>query len=88
MEKNRLDTLKDAGIPIWITELDVDEKDPEKRADNLEGVMRVAFSHEAVEGLVLWSLWSQADKSDTYLLDGKDVPRVGAYACITSMKRL
>jgi len=50
-----VDTLAAAtGLPIWITELDVCEPDDALRADDLEVVLREAFAHPAVEGVVLW----------------------------------
>ncbi|RLM97899.1 hypothetical protein C2845_PM06G23650 [Panicum miliaceum] len=42
------------GLPVWITELDVCEPDDALRADDLEVVLREAFAHPAVEGVVLW----------------------------------
>ncbi|XP_057304862.1 uncharacterized protein LOC130641875 [Hydractinia symbiolongicarpus] len=57
--KDRLDILATAGLPIWITELDIKEEDEKKRADNLEIIMRVAFSHPAVQGMVFWSFWDK-----------------------------
>jgi GH35 family endo-1,4-beta-xylanase len=50
-----LDKLSAAtGLPVWITELDVCEPDDALRADDLEVVLREAFAHRAVEGVVLW----------------------------------
>ncbi|GAB2292123.1 hypothetical protein Dimus_026375 [Dionaea muscipula] len=51
-----LDTLKTAGVPIWITELDV--APGPNQASYLEQVMREAYSHPAIAGLVLWVAWS------------------------------
>lgn len=56
----RLDKLAPFGLPIWITELDVELADDEARADALEAVMRTAFAHPAVEGIVLWGFWEGA----------------------------
>ncbi|TVU03702.1 hypothetical protein EJB05_50767, partial [Eragrostis curvula] len=50
-----LDRLAAAtGLPVWFTELDVCEPDEELRADDLEVVLREAYAHPAVEGVVLW----------------------------------
>nr|CAB3476396.1 unnamed protein product [Digitaria exilis] len=49
-----LDKLAVTGLPIWITELDVSAADEAVRADDLEIVMREAFAHPAVEGVMLW----------------------------------
>ncbi|KAL6624434.1 hypothetical protein ACP70R_031755 [Stipagrostis hirtigluma subsp. patula] len=60
-----LDRLAAAtGLPIWITELDVSEADEALRADDLEVVLREAYAHPAVQGVVLWGfmqgrMWRQ-----------------------------
>ena len=66
--------LSEVRIPIWLTEVDVLEKDPVKRADNLEAVMRTAFSSPSVQGLILWSFWSQSSWRGPYtsLVDGNE----------------
>ena len=66
--------LSKAKIPIWLTEVDVLEKNPFKRADALETVMRAAFSNPNVQGLILWSFWSQSSWRGPYtsLVDGND----------------
>ncbi|XP_040380479.1 endo-1,4-beta-xylanase 2-like [Oryza brachyantha] len=65
-----LDKLATAGAPIWVTELDVSEPDVSLRADDLEVVLREAYAHPAVEGVMLWGfmqglMWRQ----DAYLVD-------------------
>ena len=69
-----LNMLSKAKIPIWLTEVDVLEKNPFKRADALETVMRAAFSNPNVQGLILWSFWSQSSWRGPYtsLVDGND----------------
>uniref|UniRef100_A0A0E0DPW2 GH10 domain-containing protein n=1 Tax=Oryza meridionalis TaxID=40149 RepID=A0A0E0DPW2_9ORYZ len=52
------------GLPVWITELDVSEPDVSLRADDLEVVLREAYAHPAVAGVVLWGfmqgrMWRQ-----------------------------
>uniref|UniRef100_J3M5Q9 GH10 domain-containing protein n=1 Tax=Oryza brachyantha TaxID=4533 RepID=J3M5Q9_ORYBR len=65
-----LDRLATTGLPVWITELDVSEADVSLRADDLEVVLREAYAHPAVEGVMLWGfmqglMWRQ----DAYLVD-------------------
>jgi len=43
--KARLDNLATLGIPIWVTEYDSKTPDVNKRAENLENLYRIAFSH-------------------------------------------
>ncbi|CAI5477385.1 unnamed protein product [Closterium sp. Yama58-4] len=54
--KHDLNRLAVAGMPIWLTELDFTQVQSEQqRADYLEAVMREAFAHPSVAGIVLWS---------------------------------
>ena len=39
---------------LWITELDIEELDPEERARNLADFMRTVFSHPNVDSIILW----------------------------------
>uniref|UniRef100_A0A1D1YIL8 Endo-1,4-beta-xylanase A n=1 Tax=Anthurium amnicola TaxID=1678845 RepID=A0A1D1YIL8_9ARAE len=52
-----LDKLAVLGLPIWFTELDVSAVNEHVRADDLEVVLREAYAHPAVEGIVLWGFW-------------------------------
>ncbi|KAJ3685440.1 hypothetical protein LUZ61_014604 [Rhynchospora tenuis] len=52
-----LDKLGVLGLPIWFTELDVVSDNEFVRADDLEVMLREAFAHPAVEGIVLWGFW-------------------------------
>ncbi|XP_064599691.1 anti-sigma-I factor RsgI6-like [Liolophura sinensis] len=54
---SRLDKLAQAGLPIWVTELDVQSNDVNKRADYYETALRTFFSHHAVQGILLWGFW-------------------------------
>lgn len=70
----RLKILSEAGLPIWLTEVDVLEKNPHNRADSLEVIMRSAFSNPSVQGLILWSFWNQSSWRGPYsaLVDGNE----------------
>ncbi|CAH1253936.1 Hypp1279 [Branchiostoma lanceolatum] len=71
MIKSRLDKVATAGLPIWVTELDVNEPDVLERAAGLEDSLRVAFSHPAVEGIMLWGFWNETHwKPHASLVDG------------------
>ncbi|AUG57527.1 endo-1,4-beta-xylanase [Acetivibrio saccincola] len=52
--ESRLNTLASTGLPIWITEYDSTTQDVKLRADNLENLYRIAFSHPSVEGILMW----------------------------------
>ncbi|KAI3878931.1 hypothetical protein MKX03_037328 [Papaver bracteatum] len=52
-----LDKLGTLGLPIWFTELDVSAANEYVRADDLEVMLREAFAHPAVDGIMLWGFW-------------------------------
>lgn len=45
------------GLPIHLTEISSRTDDPVQRANGLEALFRVAFSHPAVECIMLWGFW-------------------------------
>ncbi|KAK7104510.1 uncharacterized protein [Littorina saxatilis] len=57
--KERLDLLSTAGVPIWVTELDVVAVDENKRADLYEAALRALYGHPAVQGILFWGFWDQ-----------------------------
>ncbi len=64
------------GLPLEITEYDVNIPDEQLQADYLRDYMTICFSHPAVEGFLTWSLW-----------DGDDwIPHGGLYRNDWSMK--
>jgi endo-1,4-beta-xylanase len=56
--KERLDKVATLNLPIWISEFDVADDDAQSCADKLELVYRTAYSHPAVEGIVMWVVWA------------------------------
>ncbi|GAB1606542.1 uncharacterized protein LOC115209445 [Argonauta hians] len=55
--KARLDKLWQLKIPIWLTEVDVIDRIPGSRAEKLEYILRIGFSHPGVNGIILWGFW-------------------------------
>lgn len=53
-----LDRLATLNLPIWITEYDIVNYDENARAEALENLYRAAFSHPAVEGILMWGFWA------------------------------
>ncbi|KAM0950450.1 putative endo-1,4-beta-xylanase [Dioscorea sansibarensis] len=53
--RSALDTLAAAKVPIWLTEVDVSSSP--QQAEYLEEILREAFAHPAVEGIVMWGSW-------------------------------
>ena len=55
--QDRLNTVATAGLPIWITELDYQDTDVDRRADGLEDALRLYFSQPEIEDIILWGFW-------------------------------
>ncbi len=55
-----LDLLAKAGIPIQITEFDVNTKDEELQADYTRDFLIACFSHPSVTGFTNWGFWEAA----------------------------
>ncbi|XP_056006903.1 uncharacterized protein LOC125648675 [Ostrea edulis] len=72
--KYRLDKLAEAGLDIWATELTVDEVDDVKKADALEKLLTMYFSHPSVGGVILWHFWNESLwHPNENLFDGPDI---------------
>ena len=75
--------MAEVGLPIWITELDVQISDINERAHGYEDVMRLYFGHPSVEGILLWGFWEGAiSKPDVALVDGTDTFEVTNFSNI------
>jgi GH35 family endo-1,4-beta-xylanase len=51
------------GLPLEVTEFDVDTTDEQLQADYTRDFMTVVFSHPAVEGFVMWGFWQGAHRN-------------------------
>ncbi|GAV90280.1 Glyco_hydro_10 domain-containing protein/CBM_4_9 domain-containing protein [Cephalotus follicularis] len=67
-----LDKLGILGLPIWFTELDVSSVNEYVRGDDLEVMLREAFAHPAVEGIMLWGFWELFMSRDNSYLVGAE----------------
>ena len=54
------DTFAKFGLPIVVTEFDVNIKEEEKQAAFTRDFMTAAFSHPACAGFVFWGFWEGA----------------------------
>ncbi|MBN1782236.1 endo-1,4-beta-xylanase [bacterium] len=75
--KNNLNKLAGAGLPISITEFDIEEADDDVQLEKYKIYFPLLWEHEAVEGITLWGyqenkIWEQ----DAYLVraDGTERP--------------
>ncbi|KAJ8533680.1 hypothetical protein K7X08_007004 [Anisodus acutangulus] len=67
-----LDKLATLKLPIWLTEVDVKrDLGPEKQGLYFEQILREAFSHPSVNGIMLWTARSVGGCYQTCLTDEK-----------------
>ena len=67
-----LDRLGALGVPVWFTEMDVSSANEHVRADDLEAMLREAYAHPAVEGIVMWGFWELfMSRPDSHLVDAE-----------------
>ncbi|MBD3174935.1 MAG: hypothetical protein GF320_07130 [Armatimonadia bacterium] len=52
-----LDRFAQFGLPLQVTEFDVDIVDHAAQAEYLRDFYTALFSHESVEGIVMWGFW-------------------------------
>ncbi len=55
-----LDRLAQFGLPIRVTEFDLDTEDAELKARRLAEFYRTCFAHPAVTGVLMWGFWEGA----------------------------
>lgn len=55
-----LDRMASYGLPIHITELDINITDQQLQADYMRDYLTIVFSHPAVEGITMWGFWEGA----------------------------
>lgn len=59
-------------LPIWFAEVDVSSDKEYVRADDVEVILREAYAHPAVEGIMLWRLWELFfNKPNSHLVNPK-----------------
>jgi endo-1,4-beta-xylanase len=55
-----LDRFAKFGLPIEVTELDINVPNPQSQAQYMRDFLIAAFSHPAVSGIVMWGFWAGA----------------------------
>jgi len=67
--KNNLDKLAETGIPIYISEFDINEADDNTQLQKYQSIFPLLYEHPGVEGITLWG-YVQYDiwQADAYLL--------------------
>lgn len=78
----QLDRLARLKLPVQITEFTVEGADEQRKAADLERVLRICFSHPAVDGFWIWAMWEGATGKPSAALwkqDWTPTPSAEAY---------
>jgi endo-1,4-beta-xylanase len=54
------DRFATLGLPVRITELDIDSNDEKLQADYLRDFLTASFSHPNINGIMIWGFWESA----------------------------
>ena len=75
------DRFASFGLPIKVTEFDLTTQDSDLQAAYLRDFYTTMFSHEAIEGIVMWGFWSESHpRPEAALFDANFQPRPHATA--------
>ncbi len=78
MLKRNLDSLANTGLPIYITELDIDGPTDDVQLNEYKRVFPVLYQHPAVKGITLWGwrpgLWRNDQGAYLINQDGTERP--------------
>jgi len=78
VHKANLDLLGETGLPIYVTELDIDGPTDEQQLKDYQRIFPVFWEHPAVKGVTLWGfrpgLWRQKEKAYLVRKDGSERP--------------
>jgi endo-1,4-beta-xylanase len=73
-----LDLIATAGLPIYVSELDIDGPTDQVQLDDYKRIFPVFWEHPAVAGVTLWGyrpgLWRDAEGAALVLADGTEKP--------------
>lgn len=74
--KINLDSLASTGLPIQVTEMDINSSDDNVQLKNYQRVFPALYEHPGVEGITLWGWRPGTWQTNAYLLnqDGSERP--------------
>jgi endo-1,4-beta-xylanase len=76
--KGNLDLLAQVGLPIYITEMDIDGATDEQQLASYKRIFPVFWEHPAVQGITLWGykpgMWRTEQKAYLVNADGSERP--------------
>ena len=78
VHKANLDYLAQTGLPIYVTELDIDGATDAQQLDDYQRVFPVFWEHPAVKGVTLWGfrpgMWRTKERAYLVRKDGSERP--------------
>ena len=77
-----LDRFAEFGLPILVTEFDMDNDDKQAQADYLRDFYTAMFSHPKAAGIVMWQFWEGdmwQPRGHHYTKDWRPTPLSRAY---------
>ncbi|HEY0504783.1 MAG TPA: endo-1,4-beta-xylanase [Lysobacter sp.] len=78
VHKANLDSLAQTGLPIYVTELDIDGATDAQQVNDYQRIFPVFWEHPAVKGVTLWGfrpgLWRTKQKAYLVRRDGSERP--------------
>ena len=80
--KESLDRLARFGLPISVTEFDMDTDNEQEKARMLRELYTTCFAHPAVDGILMWGFWEGAHwrpKAALWKRDFSPTPSADAY---------
>lgn len=80
--KSKLDQLAQFGLPIKVTEFDINTADEQAKALGLTTLYATAFAHPAVKGIYMWGFWKKCHwrpKAGLWNEDWSETPAATAY---------
>ena len=80
--KGKLDNMATLGLPIKVTEFDMKIKEQNISEQNMASayamMMRICFSHPAVEGLIWWGFWEPTWREGSGIFTKEKTPKMAA----------
>lgn len=83
--RSNIDRLAETGVPIYVTEMDIDGPTDQAHLEEFRRVFPVFWEHEAVEGVTLWGfrpgMWRTDEEAFLVREDGSERPAMQWLRC-------
>lgn len=74
--RSNLDILASSGLPVYITEFDINREDDDEQLEQYQTVFPALYEHPAVQGITLWGYrYFETWQEYAFLLDQRGAPR-------------